>query len=61
MKRFGRRRMSSSEGIVVTYEMRARSSLPSRADQQLVQITDGAGDEERILQAGRAGAEQLRV
>jgi hypothetical protein len=34
----GRRTVSSSEGIVVTYEMRARTSLPSRADQQLVQI-----------------------
>jgi uncharacterized protein (TIGR02231 family) len=28
----------SNEGIVVTYDMPARTSLPSRADQQLVQI-----------------------
>jgi hypothetical protein len=32
------RRAMATEGIVVTYAMRARTSLPSRADQQLVQI-----------------------
>jgi hypothetical protein len=33
-----RRRTVATEGIVVTYEMRGRTSLPSRSDQQLVQI-----------------------
>ncbi|HVT81482.1 MAG TPA: mucoidy inhibitor MuiA family protein [Phycisphaerae bacterium] len=29
---------NSSEGIVVTYQMKSRTSLPSRADRQLIQI-----------------------
>lgn len=32
------RKASSSEGIVVTYQMKSRTSLPSREDRQLIQI-----------------------